>query len=101
MRILVVEDEKRLAQALRAILEAEKYMVDTVYDGKDGYDYAVTGMYDAIVLDVMLPGIDGFEVVKNGQRRRKGAGSSCGESGKSFTGPYCLCLPSTAARPTH
>lgn len=64
MRILVVEDEKRLAQALRAILEAEKYMVDTVYDGRDGYDYAVTGMYDAIVLDVMLPGIDGFEVVK-------------------------------------
>lgn len=64
MRILVVEDEKRLAQALRAILEAEKYMVDTVYDGGDGYDYAASGIYDAIVLDVMLPVMDGFEVVK-------------------------------------
>lgn len=64
MRILVVEDEKRLAQALRAILEAEKYMVDTVYDGGDGYDYAASGIYDAIVLDVMLPVMDGFEVVR-------------------------------------
>ncbi len=64
MRILVVEDEKRLAKALEAILQKEKYMVDTVYDGQDGYDYAVAGIYDAIVLDVMLPYMDGFTVAK-------------------------------------
>lgn len=64
MRILVVEDEKRLAEALEAILEKEKYMVDTVYDGGDGYEYAISGIYDAIVLDVMLPIMDGFTVVK-------------------------------------
>lgn len=64
MRILVVEDERRLAQALRAILEGEKYMVDTVYDGGDGYDYGQSGIYDAIILDVMLPVMDGFEVAK-------------------------------------
>lgn len=64
MRILVVEDERRLAQALRAILEGEKYMVDTVYDGSDGYDYGQSGIYDAIILDVMLPVMDGFEVAK-------------------------------------
>lgn len=64
MRILVVEDERRLAQALRAILEGEKYMVDTVYEGGDGYDYGQSGIYDAIILDVMLPVMDGFEVAK-------------------------------------
>lgn len=64
MRILVVEDERRLAQALMAILEGEKYMVDTVYDGGDGYDYGQSGIYDAIILDVMLPVMDGFEVAK-------------------------------------
>lgn len=64
MRILVAEDERRLAQALRAILEGEKYMVDTVYDGGDGYDYGQSGIYDAIILDVMLPVMDGFEVAK-------------------------------------
>ncbi len=64
MRILVVEDEKRLAKALEAILQKEKYMVDTVYNGQDGYDYATAEIYDAIVLDVMLPYMDGFTVAK-------------------------------------
>lgn len=65
MRILVVEDEKRLAKALGEILAGEKYMVDVVYDGQDGFDYAMEGIYDAIVLDVMLPHMDGFTVAKN------------------------------------
>lgn len=64
MRILVVEDEKRLAKALAAILEEQKYMVDVVYDGQDGFDYGAEGIYDAIVLDVMLPYMDGFTVAK-------------------------------------
>lgn len=65
MRILVVEDEKRLAKALGEVLAGEKYMVDVVYDGQDGFDYAMEDIYDAIVLDVMLPHMDGFTVAKN------------------------------------
>ncbi|MBO5356499.1 MAG: response regulator transcription factor [Clostridia bacterium] len=63
MRILIVEDEKRLAEALCQILTEQKYMVDTVYDGRDGYDYAKSGIYDVIILDIMLPYMDGYEVL--------------------------------------
>ena len=62
MNILIVEDEKRLAQALKQILTEQKYMADTVFDGNDGFDYAVSGIYDLIILDIMLPYKDGFQV---------------------------------------
>lgn len=62
MRILVVEDEIRLAEALQQILEKEKYMVDMVHNGQDGFDYASSGIYDAIIMDVMIPAKDGFQV---------------------------------------
>ena len=62
MQVLIVEDEKRLAKALKQILEEQKYMVDVVYDGRDGFDYGISGIYDIIVLDVMLPVKDGFWV---------------------------------------
>lgn len=62
MRILIVEDEKRLAQALKQILEEHHYMADTVFDGADGLDYGLSGIYDLIVLDVMLPKADGHTV---------------------------------------
>ncbi len=64
MRVLIVEDEIRLADALGQILQEQKYLVDCVYDGADGYDYAASGQYDVIVLDVMLPGMDGFQIVR-------------------------------------
>lgn len=63
MRILIVEDEIRLAEALGQIMEENKYTADIVHDGEAGLDYALSGIYDVIVLDVMLPGMDGFEVV--------------------------------------
>lgn len=63
MRILIVEDEKRLADALVQILSEQKYMVDAVYDGRDGLSYAKSGIYDAIILDVMLPYMNGFEIL--------------------------------------
>ena len=63
MTILVVEDARRLADALPEILTEVKYMVDTVYDGNDGLAYAESGIYDVIILDVMLPGKNGFEIV--------------------------------------
>ncbi len=62
MQILVVEDEKRLAEALAHILSEQKYMVDVVYDGADGLAYGLSGIYDIIVLDVMLPVKNGYEV---------------------------------------
>jgi len=54
MKLLVVEDEVALAEALSEILKRNKYAVDTVYDGEDGLDYALTGIYDCIILDVLL-----------------------------------------------
>lgn len=63
MNILVVEDEERMADAIRQDLEDQSYHVDVVYNGRDGFDYAMTGQYDVIVLDVMLPYMDGFTLV--------------------------------------
>ena len=65
MRILIVEDEKRLAEALAQILKNEGYEVDWTGDGDSGLDYALSGIYDVIVLDIMLPKKNGFEVVKS------------------------------------
>ena len=62
MRILVVEDEKRLAASLRTGLEAEGFAVDTAYDGQDGLWHAREHDYDAILLDIMLPGLNGYKV---------------------------------------
>lgn len=62
MNILIVEDEKRLADALAHILLENKYMVDVVYDGADGLAYGESGIYDCIILDIMLPSMSGFDV---------------------------------------
>ena len=70
MRILIVEDEKHLADAISEIIKREKYQLDTVYNGNDGYDYARSGIYDCIVLDVMLPGMDGIEILKKLRKER-------------------------------
>lgn len=64
MQILIVEDELRLAEALGQILEEQKYQVDMVHDGEDGLEYARDGRYDVVILDVMLPGMNGFEVAR-------------------------------------
>lgn len=64
MRVLVVEDEKRLADTLRELLSDHKYTVDVAYDGEAGLDNALTGIYDAMILDVMMPKKNGFQVVK-------------------------------------
>ena len=64
MRVLIVEDERHLAEALRQIMLEQKYKADIVYDGEDGFEYAMSNAYDAIILDIMLPGRNGFEVVR-------------------------------------
>ncbi len=64
MRLLVVEDELRLASALRDLLEQHGYLVDVCNDGESGFESAMSGAYDGIVLDIMLPKRDGFSVVE-------------------------------------
>ena len=64
MRILLVEDEVRLSQALVEIFQKNKYCVDAVYTGPEGLKYAQSGIYDAIVLDIMLPGMDGITILR-------------------------------------
>ena len=64
MRILIVEDEVRLAEALVQIFMKEKYSADACYDGVSGLDNALTGRYDVIVLDIMLPKMNGLEVLR-------------------------------------
>lgn len=64
MRILIVEDEVRLAEAVCRILEKNKYLVDVVHDGESGLDYGESGIYDVIVLDIMLPKMNGIEILK-------------------------------------
>ncbi|WP_350454309.1 response regulator transcription factor [Slackia heliotrinireducens] len=68
MQVLIVEDDVRLASALKHILEDNGYLVDMVHDGQSGYDYAVAGIYDVVILDVMLPKMNGFEVVASLRR---------------------------------
>ncbi len=64
MRILVVEDEHRIAQAIKKGLEQERYAVDLTFTGTDGYDMASSESYDLIILDLMLPGMDGITLCK-------------------------------------
>ena len=64
MKLLLADDEKELSNALVAILKHSNYTVDAVYNGIDALDYALTGDYDGIILDIMMPGMDGMEVLK-------------------------------------
>ncbi|ASS67606.1 MULTISPECIES: response regulator transcription factor [unclassified Paenibacillus] len=64
MRILIVEDEVHLAEALSQILKKNHYSVDVVNDGQSGLDYALSGIYDLLLLDIMLPGMDGMTLLR-------------------------------------
>ncbi|MCR5100954.1 MAG: response regulator transcription factor [Butyrivibrio sp.] len=70
MRLLLAEDERELSNALVAILKHSNYTVDAVYNGTDALDYALSDEYDGIILDIMMPGMEGTEVLK--QIRAKG-----------------------------
>ena len=65
MRILVVEDEVRLASTLKDLLEMNGYAADVCHDGESGLDNALSGIYDVMILDVMLPRLDGFTVLRS------------------------------------
>jgi DNA-binding response OmpR family regulator len=68
MRILIVEDERKMAAALKKGLEAENHCVSVAFDGRSGLELASSAEFDAVVLDLMLPGIDGFEVARRLRR---------------------------------
>lgn len=70
MKILVIEDEKMLADSIKAMLERKGFQVEAVYDGESGAEYAELGIYDLLILDVMMPKMDGFEVARQVRRKR-------------------------------
>ena len=70
MKILIIEDEKLLADSLKLLLEGKGFTVETVYDGENGALYAETGVYDLLILDVMMPKMDGFQVAREVRAKR-------------------------------
>ena len=64
MKILIIEDEKLLAESLKTLLETKGFQVEAVYDGETGAEYAELGVYDLLILDVMMPGLNGYEVAR-------------------------------------
>ncbi len=69
MQALIVEDDVRLASALARILNENGYVTDVVHDGQDGYDYASSGIYDVVILDVMLPRKNGCRLARRARHR--------------------------------
>ena len=72
MKILIIEDEKLLADSLKVLLEAKGFTVDAVYDGETGAAYAELGIYDLLILDVMMLGMDGYQVARQVRAKRFG-----------------------------
>ena len=72
MKILIVEDERLLADSLKTLLEQKGFQVEAVYDGESGEEYAQLGIYDLLILDVMMPGLDGCQVARRVRARRCG-----------------------------
>jgi len=70
MKILIVEDEQLLADSLKTLLEGKGFQVEAVYDGETGAQYAELGMYDLLILDVMMPGMDGYQVARAVRAKR-------------------------------
>ena len=70
MKILIVEDEQLLADSLRTLLEHKGFTVEVAYDGESGMDHALLGIYDLLILDVMVPKLDGYELARRVRAQR-------------------------------
>jgi len=70
MRVLIIEDEKLLADSVKAILQTKGFEVEAVYDGETGAEYALTGIYDLLILDVMMPKLNGYQVARQVRAKR-------------------------------
>ena len=70
MKVLIIEDEKLLANSIRTMLSRKGFQVECAYDGVTGEEYAETGVYDLLILDVMMPGMDGYQVARQVRAKR-------------------------------
>ena len=70
MKILIIEDEKLLADSLKTLLERKGFQVEVAYDGETGEEYAELGVYDLLILDVMMPKMDGYQVARQVRAKR-------------------------------
>ena len=70
MKILIIEDERMLADSLKTLLSGKGFDVEAVYDGQTGTEYAELGIYDLLILDVMMPGMDGYQVARKVREKR-------------------------------
>ena len=70
MKILIIEDEKLLADSLKSLLERKGFQVEVAYDGVTGEEYAELGIYDLLILDVMMPGMDGYQLARQVRAKR-------------------------------
>ena len=70
MKVLIIEDERLLADSIKAMLEKKGFQAEAVYDGETGLEYAALGMYDLLILDVMMPGLDGYQVARRVRAER-------------------------------
>ncbi|MGN8876663.1 response regulator [Pseudoflavonifractor sp. HCP28S3_F10] len=70
MKIRIIEDEALLADSLKTLLQLKGFEVEVVYDGEDGAEYAETGIYDLLILDVMMPKLDGYRVARRVRSQR-------------------------------
>ena len=70
MKILVIEDERALADSLKTLLEGKGFDVELAYDGETGAEYAMLGVYDLLILDVMIPNLNGYQVARQVRARR-------------------------------
>ena len=102
MKILIIEDEKLLADSLKVLLEKRGFTVECVYDGQTGAEYAETGVYDLLILDVMMPKMNGYQVARSVRAKRCGtpilmltARSSLEDriEGLNAGADYYLCKP--------
>ena len=102
MKILIIEDEKLLADSLKVLLEKRGFTVECVYDGQTGEEYAETGVYDLLILDVMMPKMNGYQVARFVRAKRCGtpilmltARSSLEDriEGLNAGADYYLCKP--------
>ena len=91
MRFLIVDDERGMAEGLRALLEKQGYAADTAFDGVSGLDHAMTGLYDLIILDIMLPKMNGLEVLTALRQAKI-------ETPKSWALPWAILCALTPAR---
>ena len=70
MKILIIEDEKLLADSLKTLLEGKGFEVEVTYDGETGAEYAMLGVYDLLIMDVMMPKLNGYQVAQQVRARR-------------------------------